>query len=449
MTRRRSQDPTEMGANQGEVRFDKNGQIILTRDRFLDPWRIAIRPAAEELVKQAVAIVEHAKLQTKPRGRKRRQADQRTFERTVEAISLDLAYAVLTGDDRESAVTRSNRILGKKSRYRPAAFNKTLPGILDLMASPQADLIEQDLGLKNPFATRHQQTLITAGPQLHNLIVKTGITPDDIGREKFEEIIILKAHKHDFWDNGMYMEYEDDDVTIRMRERLQAINDWMEAAAITIDYKSLLLPRELPTQPRKMRRFFTNGSFKSGGRLFGGFWQTLSKIDRLNALRINGEPVVELDYKQMAPRIVYSAIGVDPGPVDLYRIQGIDEKYREGIKTLMNAMLFTNEPLKRKPSGTAKDLPTYSITKLTQLVRDAHPDIASFFHSGEGHEAQYIESEIIMNVLERLKAKEIVGLQLHDAVIVPKSATKVTHQVMLDAFKDMCGIDIQVSILES
>jgi hypothetical protein len=60
------------------------------------------------------------------------------------------------------------------------------------------------------------------------------------------------------------------------------------------------------TNARQLRRYFSRGSFQSGGRLFGGFWQNLGRQSRLRGLRINGEPVISLDYSQFNPLLAYS-----------------------------------------------------------------------------------------------------------------------------------------------
>ena len=46
---------------------------------------------------------------------------------------------------------------------------------------------------------------------------------------------------------------------------------------------------------RRLRRYFTRGSFESGGRLFGWFWQELNKKQRKNII-IDDEEAVSLDY---------------------------------------------------------------------------------------------------------------------------------------------------------
>ena len=56
---------------------------------------------------------------------------------------------------------------------------------------------------------------------------------------------------------------------------------------------------------RVMRRIF-NGSYEEGGRLFGGFWQTMPRPDRFKRIRICGEPVALVDYGQLFLRLAYA-----------------------------------------------------------------------------------------------------------------------------------------------
>ncbi|MCF6112213.1 hypothetical protein [Mesorhizobium muleiense] len=74
---------------------------------------------------------------------------------------------------------------------------------------------------------------------------------------------------------------------------------------------------ELQGQPqsgfRLTRRFLLRDigdphTFNLHGRLYGGFWESLPK--RLRAdLRINGEPIADLDFASMFPRLAYARVG--------------------------------------------------------------------------------------------------------------------------------------------
>ena len=81
---------------------------------------------------------------------------------------------------------------------------------------------------------------------------------------------------------------------------------------------------------RALRRIFNNGRFDHGGRLWGGFWQELSKRDRAAALALEGLRAVTLDYRQMGPRLLYARTRELP-PADCYAVPGF-ERYRSGVE---------------------------------------------------------------------------------------------------------------------
>ena len=54
------------------------------------------------------------------------------------------------------------------------------------------------------------------------------------------------------------------------------------------------------TQDRYLKRIFNNSDFAQGGRLYGGFWQSMSSQERQEHVEIDEDSVVELDYGQMS-----------------------------------------------------------------------------------------------------------------------------------------------------
>ena len=82
------------------------------------------------------------------------------------------------------------------------------------------------------------------------------------------------------------------------RTELQGINRWLARADIRFD--ASLYHKPVDVYARHLYRRFTQGSFDSGGRLFGGFWQSLPDKSkrypysvRLKGLRIDGEAVAD------------------------------------------------------------------------------------------------------------------------------------------------------------
>ena len=164
----------------------------------------------------------------------------------------------------------------------------------------------------------------------------------------------------------------------------------------------------------------------------------------MQAIEINGEPVVGLDYGQIAPRIAYGLAGAKPAQDDLYQIGNNHPVYRDGMKKLINALLSCEKPLTRKPKKLKELLPPQAIDVLIQEVREAHKPIAPFFCNGACHRLQFIESTIMMGVLLRLRTEGIVALPIHDGLLVAESVMEVTQKVMEDVAEEVAGINIPV-----
>lgn len=428
-----------------DIQYDRLGRVILPKDRFFDPWRIALSDNVKSIVSEAVLMITNYEGYYQKRKRKRKPQDQVIFEATIEAVLCDMMIAALEDDQRGTAVSLSNDVLGKRSRYRPLAYSKVLPDILERLTSREMDYIRLEKGGQNPFVNRGQRTLIWPAYRVLDRIKHANVTIHDIGRRPSSEIIILKKEKHSYWDNGEYQDYTDTEQTNQFRKELAEINDWLAQADITVDTSRLLSPRPIPTHQRRMRRIFTRGSFESGGRLFDGFWQSMKKEDRLNSIKIDGEDVIELDYGQMAPRIVYGLRRITPPSDDLYAIEGIHPNFRAGVKKLFNAMLFSEKPLPRKPKNTKALLPNDSVDVLADRILAAHPAIKDLFYCEIGHSIQYVESSIMMRLLLMLKAEGIVGLQVHDGLLVPQSKMERTKKLMEQIARELTQADIPVS----
>ncbi|WP_089271432.1 hypothetical protein [Humidesulfovibrio mexicanus] len=295
------------------------------------------------------------------------------------------------------------------------------------------------LGHKGIFG-RAKETTIWAGPRLIRRVVEHDLQPEDFGLDHTQEVIQLKRIKQGGWDDGGLEEYEDTPETIAYREQLRAINAWLEAAEIEFDECYWPDGRPVDTLDRRLRRVFTQGRFDSGGRLYGGFWQHLKKETRLKGLSINREEVVELDYGQMNPRILYGLCGAQPLDCDAYDIPGY-QRFRPGVKKVMNSMIFATKRLTRMPKGVRKEFEEqHRVEQVMQAIEDAHPAIKDSFFKGMGHEAQFIESQVMVEVLLTLRELEIHALPIHDSVLVAKSNKDKVKEIMLSCFLKVVGV---------
>jgi hypothetical protein len=257
-------------------------------------------------------------------------------------------------------------------------------------------------------------------------------------------VIILKSGREDYWDEKELLQYPETNDTRKLREQVERLNTWLASADIRCT------AHHIDSNYRRMRRIFNNSSFEQGGRLFGGFWQPLSKADRKRWIRINGNPVTSLDFGQIAPRIVYGTTGVPLHFVDdAYQLplkHGLSQ-HREGVKRIFNAMLCTDERFIRYPRGTRKLIPKKSIKvdHVQDAILDYHRPIADMFFKGYGLNIMLTESKTLLTILGRLMLQNIVALPVHDALIVEQSNALYVMELMQTTFKELIGVDIPVT----
>jgi hypothetical protein len=414
-------------------------------DTWLNPERAPKTERARAVVGEVLHQVQNYEAFKELRQRARKSTDQQLFETTITAVIADLIHFHLAGRSGGLVVTRSKTILGKRSRYQPPIYNATFPAILDRLSSPEMAFAEQSKGHVFDFESGgRKRTTIRPGSRLISAIERAGLTFDDLCTTAGDEPIVLKTAPRDWWDQSAYVDYEDTDATRLYRRETVAINAWLEAADLSFD-ESAAPDLKVDVSERRLRRIFTRESFESGGRLFGGFWQQLSKEVRREGVRIDGDEVRLLDYSQMNPRIAYGLAKTTPSMQDVYRVPGFeDESCRVGIKKFFNAMLFATKPIIRMPKGTREKFSKgVSASQVAQAILKAHPVLK--FYQGGGHYIQFMESQIMVGLLLDLKDRNITALPIHDAVCVPLSRAEEARAAMVAIFRSTTGIDVQVN----
>ncbi|MCC5858631.1 MAG: hypothetical protein JJT90_10775 [Ectothiorhodospiraceae bacterium] len=410
------------------------------KDRWFQPVLAPKTEKMREAVQKVVDRLTHYEMKLGWRKRGRRPSDQKVFEITVSALICNLVYHALIAEDGQGiAYHRSHRELGKSGRYVPVAINKTLPKIVERLASSRLRFLTHELGKQQHFGFS-KVSVMFPGEATLRLIRKYDLAIHDVGRSLDQETIILKRPKKGPLDEGEMIPYDDTEVTRRYREELREINSWISAADIHFDPCQTDVARRADPTDLVLRRYFTMGRFDCGGRLFGGFWQRLHKYERRHRIEIEGEGVVSLDYSQMAPRMLYGEVGVVPAQEDAYQVPGF-ERHREGVKRLFNAMLFASQPMTRMPKGLADKFPKGTrVSDVAKAIQAAHKPISAHFFTGVGHHLQFKESEILIEILRRLRGLGHVALPVHDAVVVKASIAETAKQVMEEVFLRHTGL---------
>jgi hypothetical protein len=411
-------------------------------DPWFNPYRWPATPRALEVVGEVLFDFFEKR---ENRGRKRKTKDRQWLWQVGHVLVADLAYHYLSGSPGSGLVVpRAKRELGKKSRYHPPYFTRSFPKLLDTLQ--RLGYLRQKKGSYSGKPGKSKRTTIRPDVRFIELIEKHNVTFADLDVSDAEEVIILKRAKRNYWDKGEKIPYADTAVTKRLRTEVRELNSWFEHADIAFNPGAH--DRPVDVRARRLYRYFA-ANFESGGRLFKGFWQTLPKPARLLGLRIEGEDVVELDFSQLNPMLAYAKVRCLPPPGDAYTLPGLEQS-RDGVKKVFNALLFDKRPRKSFPKDVSVLFPSGTkIGYVVGAIREKHPMLGSVLSTGAGFHLMFLESEIMMRVLEQLRHQTIVGLPIFDGVIVKASKAEAAKIVMKEQFKKAMGLEIEVRLERS
>ena len=374
-------------------------------------------------------------LETRKRARK--PEDQRRFKATLEALVMDLLAAAWDDPSRWLAYSRRRDDYPGATRYRSSLVTRqAVCDAADLMV--QAKLAEGELGF---YDRSHHGGMVTVGRRsrirakeaLLALAISHDLTPASIAIASGSETILLRGPKEVRGKPGPLIEYDDTEETLKLRETLDRINALLEATSISLGSQApagdLLQPAQeddeepLPTDrtAHRLYRVFNDSRFDRGGRFYG-WWQGLKKKER-QRLRINGEPVIELDFSGMHPRLCYALDGQPLSPeVDPYAIPGLEgADLRDLVKRGFNQLLNGTEKTSDAPPGCADQLPPgMRWHQLLARIEDHHRPIDHWLRRQRGLDLQAIDAGIAEQVLSYLAHRGIPCLPVHDSFIVAR-----------------------------
>jgi hypothetical protein len=206
---------------------------------------------------------------------------------------------------------------------------------------------------------------------------------------------------------------------------------------------------------RAYRRIFNRGDdpdfdWNKGGRLYSlgeDSYQRLKKDKRLQ-MRINGEPVGEIDVRASFLTILYALNGERLDPTwDPYDVEGLP---RDVVKAWITVTLGHDKFPVRWPSETIKNFRKvgleiggeYPVRKVRVAVLNAHPAFASWpTQSVTCLDLMFLESQGIVGTMVRLmREHEVVSLSVHDSLIVPKSQLDLASETLRREYKQAVGV---------
>lgn len=175
------------------------------------------------------------------------------------------------------------------------------------------------------------------------------------------------------------------------------------------------------------------GTWERGGRLYGAFWQNLPQEARLG-LTINGEPVVELDYRAIQPSMLYARKGLSLD-FDPYVVPGFDIP-REVGKVQFNR-LINNSGKVSVTGGLVFDQETQrsfidkgEFHDYIAAMKIMHDPISDCFYSDTSVTLQRLDSSLALSVIARCLDEGIVCLPIHDSFIVPMTHHDRVREIM-------------------
>lgn len=384
---------------------------IASPDLMLDTWATCKGPHLSALAAEATARVLEAYTPSHNGNRHRRpKADQ--VERVSNIVSCLIAnLAALHRDSPQSHRLAVPMKHEAATRYDRRGFG-SLPKVVRSME--MAGLVTT-----TPAHIKVRRTGLKATGWLLEALLSPTIGPGEIGRAEGEETIVLTARAG---RNGrgeklppVYIDYRDTEETLKLQAEMGAINAYLAKQRLELD-------GEPQANIRLVRRFMLRHpshprTFRLHGRLYGGFWQSLPK-ERRGGIRINGEPIADLDYASMFPRLAYIKVGIEPPEGDLYAIPGL-EAHRGGAKIGLSALLSARTPMRRLPADLKAALPEgWTAATFRNAVATKHPGLVSLFGHDIGAELMFTESCILVAVMRSLAEMGIVALPMHDGIMV-------------------------------
>lgn len=415
------------------------------RPPWFDKWLGAGSPTATCLVEEAVALVAQLEHQTGARQRRRRPDDEANHRTIVEAIVSNLAYAVLLPHETGRLAVLTGKARRPRTRYDHPAFGDTFATVLQSLERIGWLIVHESPGMG-------EASTIAPTACFSVKVGASGIALGDFQRDVGETVVLSRKEQKGTVGapSRELVDYPETPVTTALRGQMESVNAFLSGADITMLDDGF---GAVDTFKRQQRRCFTSPrddhhiSHDRGGRMFGGWWSNLPKLRR-GSIRIEGEPVTNLDYSSMFVRLAYARMGIEPPGGDLYAIPGF-VGHRRAAKLIVNCLMFDEHERCRWPKVSAQDEampPGLTMPQARAAILAHHPELHRCFGIGLGHELMFTESTILMEVLLELKARRIVGLGLHDGLLIPGSRAVEVKALMEDVSRQITSHTIPATL---
>jgi len=195
-----------------------------------------------------------------------------------------------------------------------------------------------------------------------------------------------------------------------------------------------------------------NEDLNHGGRFYGSVHLELPREFR-PTIKIDGEETTELDFSGLHVRMLYHRKGIefkdDPYdlggyPREMYKtpsLMMINAKDEKAARRSIYVDLRTDgsrngrKYLKKDFDGTVWNFSE----NLIESFKQRHILIADKFFSNVGIELQYLDSEIMKAVMQRLMNIGVVVLPVHDSIVCKASKANIAKIAMMQEYRNIMG----------
>ena len=259
-----------------------------------------------------------------------------------------------------------------------------------------------------------------------------------------------------------FVEYEDTEDTYVMRSNLRRINEAIGRRWIDLELSDAALAdlqRQMSSTKRSeegqetnlnltrtsLYRVFNDIELRTGGRFYGGWWQTIPKSYRRHLI-IDGKRTVEADYSNLHPAILYAQRQLEP-PEDAY--SGLLPQLPRAVaKQAFNAMLNAKAPMMKQPRGMKLSQFDIRWEDVVSAFMERHAPISDAFFTGSGGVLQRIDSDLAERVMLRFLdyGRPVPVLPVHDSFILHHGYQHELKAFMELEFYEMFGQEINVEL---
>ncbi|MBW9052258.1 hypothetical protein JNB85_07485 [Rhizobium mesosinicum] len=410
------------------MKYGTVNQAEREKVRHFDPWLVA---SGDNLVALVDCLFSSLTPPPITPGRRHR-ADATARRKTcTETLIANLVMAALGAAQNRDIVISLRKL--KRSRYdrEHVSPNGLRWAMVELAAHGYIEV--------EGAVYKEQRTKLIPTLEFVSLLKRHEVKREDVGRANGGETIVLQAEVD---GEKLLVDYRDTSETGTLRAEMFAINEALDQADIRFDGEKLG-PIHL-TRRFDAEKSAAPYSFNRHGRLYGGLWESLPRVDR-HRLTIGGETVADLDFSSMFVRLAYLRQGVMPPEGDLYAIPGLQD-HRDGVKRVIASLFFRESKSKRLPHDAKLLLPeSWTMARVRSAIAHAHPVIAPLLDTDVGFELMATESNLLIAILLDLISQGITALPMHDGLMVAESKKVIAAETMERVSLSKLGVRLPVT----